>query len=139
MDTAAACDGARAIARQAAQAGEPLYLCVQPTGYGERGDAWSAAGSMLSRWNFALALADNRIGGVPVDLTSFLTPPERSDAARAVAHLENELLGGDVSEATRRSLRDCVLETGESGPEGERRKISIAAGLLLGSPEFQRK
>lgn len=45
--------------------GQPLYQWPMPDGYPDRTSAWT--GSMLARWNFALALSDDAIQGTSVD------------------------------------------------------------------------
>ena len=39
------------------QLGMPLYQCQPPTGYKDTADAWVNTGALVSRMNFALALA----------------------------------------------------------------------------------
>jgi len=43
--------------------GEPLYQCQPPTGYSDKSEAWVNTGALLSRLNFSLALAGNRVRG----------------------------------------------------------------------------
>src|SRR5207342_2832836 len=57
----------RAVARQIAEMGEPLYLCQPPTGYSDSADAWVSSGALLARLNFALALAQGRVAGTSAD------------------------------------------------------------------------
>ena len=67
--TGAEVSSAVAIARALAMMGMPLYLCQPPTGYAETADAWVSSGSLVSRINFAVELAANRVGGVRVSAT----------------------------------------------------------------------
>ena len=46
----------------------PLYQAQPPTGYADTADAWVNAGGLVNRMNFAVALADNRMPGVRVEL-----------------------------------------------------------------------
>ena len=46
--------------------GQPLYAYQAPTGYPDRAEAWVNTGSLLSRMNFGLQLAANRVKGVSV-------------------------------------------------------------------------
>jgi uncharacterized protein (DUF1800 family) len=57
---------ARALVRQVAELGEPLYQCQPPTGYKDTADAWVNTGALVGRMNFALALAGNQLRGVIV-------------------------------------------------------------------------
>ncbi len=54
------------VARALNDMGMPLYLCQPPTGYDDTADAWLSSGSLVSRINFALALASNRLRGIRV-------------------------------------------------------------------------
>ena len=131
--------GAAAVAAQVSREGEPLYLCAPPTGYPERGSAWVGTEALLARWNFALALAGGRIPEAKPDFSRLLPPGASSAAARAIPFLERAILGDELSEGTRRQLTECVVEPDAGAPDGERSKIVFAAGVLLGSPEFQRR
>ena len=94
--------------------GMPLYMCQPPTGYADRADAWVNTGALLSRMNFAVALADGRMRGVV---------PSGGVSADRIASVA---LSGDVSASTRETVAKA-----SAAPQ------SIA--LILGSPEFQRK
>jgi len=59
-------DSADALADKIAEAGQPLYGKQEPTGYSNAGAEWVNAAALLSRMNFGLALAANRIPGVRV-------------------------------------------------------------------------
>ena len=60
--------GGNGLIRALQQLGMPLYLAQPPTGYAESADAWVNAGGLVSRMNFAVALADNHVPGVRVEL-----------------------------------------------------------------------
>jgi uncharacterized protein (DUF1800 family) len=47
--------------------GEPWYQSQPPTGYADRAGAWINAGTLVSRLNFALALATNGMNAASVD------------------------------------------------------------------------
>ena len=51
------CTNARPLVRALQQLGMPLYQCQPPTGYKDTADAWVNTGALVSRMNFALALA----------------------------------------------------------------------------------
>ncbi len=57
----------RAFAGTIAAMGEPLYQSQPPTGYADRAGAWINAGTLVSRLNFALALATNGMNAASVD------------------------------------------------------------------------
>jgi hypothetical protein len=79
--------------------------------------------------NFALALANGKIKGTKVEVAPLAGPafpPQNS--SETLAGLENSLLDGDVSKQTTDSI--AAQQTSDS---------KTMAGLLLGSPEFQRR
>ena len=111
------------IARALQQIGEPLYGAQPPTGYSDKAEAWINTGALLNRLNFALDLAANRLPGVRTDgnLITSTTSVEQMAAA---------LTGGDLTPETRATIHQRVSDS--SDPR-------VVAGLILGSPEFQRQ
>jgi len=107
--------------------GEPLYRCQPPTGYSDKAEAWVNTGTLLNRMNFGLALAGNRMRGVRVDAASLLGSMSDDPLAQAI----QVFLAGQVSPETRASLEKQLAEQ-KPVPE-------VVAGLVLGSPEFQRR
>ena len=69
--------------------------------------------------------------------------PGRSDPQQALAALENVLLSGDVSKQTDNviaaRLQDSKISRRKLDDPAQPPNISLIAGLLLGSPEFQRR
>jgi len=110
------------VARAMQQIGEPLYGAQPPTGYSDKADAWVNTGALLNRLNFALALAANKLPGLHSDVAS-LVSSDRSVDALAVA-----LTGGNLTDETRNTIK----------ARGQDDAPTIA-GLILGSPEFQRQ
>ena len=115
---------AAALNRTLEQLGMPPYFCQPPTGYADRADAWVNTGSLVNRMNFALALVNDRLPGVDVDLTSLIGQGDGLGSARN--RLVRVILQGDVSDATMATLGKAV-------------DLSQLAVLILGSPEFQRR
>ena len=128
------------IAHQLQNMGMPLYAMQPPTGYSMKADAWVNSSALLGRMNFALALTSGKIKGVQVDSEQL---PGRSDPQQALAALENALLSGDVSKQTDNviaaRLRDSKISRRKLDDPARPPNISLIAGLLLGSPEFQRR
>jgi len=106
---------AAALAQRVAQMGMPLYLQQPPTGYKDTAEAWVSTSGLLARLNFALDLAGGRVRGVSVPASGL--------------HAE-QLVPAGLSDTTRRTL---AAESGQ-GLDAAR-----MAGLILGSPEFQRR
>jgi Protein of unknown function (DUF1800) len=123
---------AQPLARQLNNMGMPLYGAQPPTGYSMKAETWVSSSALLTRMNFALALVNGKIKGVKVDLTPLAGnapstyPPQNSGAT--LSALENSLLEGDVSGQTNDSI--AAQQKSDS---------KTIAGLLIGSPEFQRR
>lgn len=66
--TGALCDGSEGIQYHLGQMGQSLYQWPMPDGYPSRTNAWT--GSLLARWNFAVALLSGGIKGSQVELES---------------------------------------------------------------------
>ncbi len=128
-----------------ARMGEPLFMYQAPTGYPDRASEWLNSGTLLTRMNFALALAANRIPGTNVNLQDLLgdVPGDEADAIRS--RLLKIYLNDDVTEKTRSALNKDVTTLFADNPAlavsavGNRALPVEMAGLILGSPEFQRR
>lgn len=128
------------IARALQQIGQPLYGAQPPTGYSDRADVWINTGALMNRLNFALALAANRLPGVHSDVVSMIPAADAADAAHSVDALSRALIGGDLSEPTRATIQSRIIERkAPSEDPWDNTQIPMIAGLILGSPEFQRQ
>ena len=132
------------LARQLQNLGMPLYGMQPPTGYSMKADAWVNSSALLGRMNFALTLTAGKLRGVQVDQGQMLgASPLPADPQGTLARLENSLLAGDVS----RQTHDTIAAQMNDPKISQRRlddpvrppNTSAIAGLLLGSPEFQRR
>jgi uncharacterized protein (DUF1800 family) len=117
-----------ALANQIGQLGEPLYRKQEPTGYSNVNTEWVNSAALLGRMNFALALAQNKVPGVKID-------PARFGSADP-SEIAKKLMFRDVSPQTRASL-DKALKEQEAKTRAP--ASAVIAGLLLGSPDFQRR
>lgn len=130
-------DGALPMVRAIAQMGEPLYLCQPPTGYSDASSAWVNTGALVARLNFALDVAGNKLPGTGIDVESLLSRTDK-DAAGSIQSLARALTGWDLSDETRDTIaKRLENETNENAPIETR--LPLVAGLILGSPEFQRQ
>jgi uncharacterized protein DUF1800 len=112
--------------------GMPLFQCIPPTGYSNRGVDWLNPSSQLARMNFALDLAAGRVGGVTVDARAMLRSASANpDNASSVASaLDAEIFGKGLSAATLGGIGRLAA----SGP------VTVAVrglGLALAGPEMQ--
>src|SRR5262249_1751426 len=65
-------DGGLPIQRALLGMGQPLYAAQPPTGYADRGEAWTNPGGLLMRLNVAQALGANPLAGSSVGLAAIL-------------------------------------------------------------------
>ena len=158
-----------ALVNVIADLGMPLYGMQTPNGYSMKADPWNNTASLVERMNFALALSSNRVAGVTTDWATMLgnqggtLGPEAKEA-----RLEDKLLHMAVGERTRQtilteistdaekqeaSLKQVTVKDRKRDPlavvtgkawrpenmSGIDSESALAAGLLFGSPEFQRR
>ena len=135
--------------------GMPLYGAQPPTGYSMKAETWVSSSALLNRMNFALALTSGKIKGVKVDMARLgKSRAATPDTDGTLATLEGSLVAGGVSKQTHDSIAAQIDAAGKNGarqmpddktglrkPEDAARPsdLSTIAGLLLGSPEFQRR
>ena len=156
------------LANAVREMGMPLYGCVTPNGYSWMSDTWVSTNALVNRMNFALSMAANRLPGILIawdptetvnnDTATLETNPSAPDPQVEESRLEALLVTGGVSDSTRAAvLQQFEQQKNQNSavavPIGapERRKFraravtetekqdELLAGLLLGSPEFQRR
>lgn len=115
------------FAQHLSRMGHAPFEYPTPDGYPLDADAW--LGTLLSRWNFALSLAEGEIDGTSFDLDGLreMLGANRSDGARPFLR---HLLGRDPS-ATELAPIDAYLRGPDTRP-------ARALALMLSSPSFQR-
>src|SRR6184192_1936015 len=106
--TAADPDTTPRLAQMVARLGEPLYLHVAPDGYPEKEDAWVNSGALLDRMNAAVALAAGRLPGAAATLDS--VAPVTADPQQLIADIDDAILGGTMSENTKRVIGGQVSD-----------------------------
>jgi uncharacterized protein (DUF1800 family) len=151
-------DGDRPVLDAIARMGQPLFGRITPDGYPDRGDIWLSSGTMVTRFNFASALATNRLKGTKVNVDALLRGIDQADRKAVAERITRLTAQGDISDVTRGAL-DKVQQTdppaGPAGPTasvpvGYDPKANAPAGppatyvselitLLIGSPEFQKR
>jgi len=157
-----------ALVNVIAELGMPIYGMQTPNGYSMKADAWNNTAALIARMNFALALSSNRVTGVTTNWQTVLGSSSEplSPEAKSAA-LEDRLLHITVSDRTRQtilaqistdaeqqeaSLRQVAVKDNKRDPlaihtrlkrddemAGIDSESALAAGLLFGSPEFQRR
>jgi uncharacterized protein (DUF1800 family) len=121
-------EDASELARRIAAMGMPLYMQAPPTGYKDTAEAWVSTSGLVARLNFALDLAGGRIRGVTVDAAGLA--PGGPDGPGLADSMAARLVPAGLSESTRKAVE------GEAGLGLDPARV---AGLVLGSPEFQRR
>ena len=138
--------------------GMPLYGMQTPNGYSWLSEPWVSTSALVTRMNFALTLAGSRLPGVQLSIPSGTgaNPPGRADQERL---LERSILGEPVSNRTRSIILEqsanltlptqaaqqflpATLPLRKPAPvpsSAPDRETQTMTGLLLGSPEFQRR
>jgi uncharacterized protein (DUF1800 family) len=134
-------NGDIALAQALDQMGEPLYRSQPPTGFPETAEAWVNAGGLVNRINFGIALATNRLRGTKVDVSRQVTAVAPGNLDALLDSLSLAILGRAPAASTRNTLRQALTEVAGEGAHGQRRPPDppMIAGLLLGSPEFQKQ
>ena len=132
--------------------GQPLYGRQTPDGYSMLSTPWVNSSALLERMNFSLALAGNHLSkGVTVDwlgqLGAASVLPDLEER-----QIENLIMHGQVSEKTRALILQQLATapvakpvaigqpaTEQQAHQAADRQASLTAGLLFGSPDFQRR
>jgi uncharacterized protein (DUF1800 family) len=123
--------------------GMPLYSMQPPTGYSMKAEAWVNSSALLNRMNFALQLASGKLPGTSLDPLGLIRGPAPADSQAALAALEQSILAGDVSPQThavmQKQLGDPQISQRRLDDTDKKPNYGAIAGLIMGSPEFQRR
>jgi Protein of unknown function (DUF1800) len=151
-------EDANVLVKAISDLGQPLYGRQTPDGYSMLSTPWVNSSALLERMNFSLALAGNRLGkGVTVDWLSRVGATSLQQPEEQERQIENLLMHAEVSEKTRdlilqqlasvapppSSAQPVAVVQGALTPAQQRqladREAALTAGLLFGSPDFQRR
>ena len=151
-----------------ASMGEKIYYYPAPTGFPDRATYWISTGSLLARMNFGLAIAAGKVNGVKYDALRLNKNREPESASEALAVYCDLLIPQrDHSETIKRlspllnepDLDKKVKEAAEEQAANENKvndevistptvsensamheyNLHQVIGIILGSPEFQRR
>jgi len=144
---------ANVVVKAIADLGQPLYGRQTPDGYSMLSTPWVNSSALLERMNFSLALAGNRLSkGVTADwlgqLGAVSLVPDLEER-----QIENLLMHEQLSDKTRALILQQLQSPPPSQPQGSAtpvamgpqthqaadREAALTAGLLFGSPDFQRR
>jgi uncharacterized protein (DUF1800 family) len=155
----------RPIENNLHQMGMPTYGAIPPTGYKWDAADWVSTGALVDRMNFALTFAAGRFPGISLEWSPLAEANAEPGIANVnasthspeteEARLESLLIPGGVSDSTRTAaLQQFAVQSSQSAatpisaPVRPHRAPSanniervdqVLAGLLIGSPEFQRR
>jgi uncharacterized protein (DUF1800 family) len=115
------------LAQQIGTLGEPLYRKVEPTGYSSANAEWVSSASLLGRMNFAIQLTQNKLAGVKVDTRHFAPDP---------SHAAKQMLFTDATSQTKDAIVKALADQKKKDPKAG--SPALVAGLVLGSPDFQK-
>jgi uncharacterized protein (DUF1800 family) len=133
--------------------GQKIYYYQAPTGFPDKANFWINTGSLLNRMNFGLALSTGKVKGTTFDLLALNGNHEPESALQALKTYSKILLPErDVEKTIRRltpllndpDLAEKIDRAARSDssrsihPKGEY-GLAQVAGIVIGSPEFQRR
>ncbi len=123
--------------------GEPLYQCQPPTGYSDKAETWVNTGALLSRLNFSLALAGNKVRGSRSDVPAVLGSDSGEDPKAALDRAVQVFLGGQAAPSTvdtlEKQLENPQVVQAKLDHPVKQVDLGVVSGLVLGAPEFQRR
>jgi len=120
--TGAEVSSAFALSNQLQQLGQPLYRKLEPTGYSSAGAEWTNSAALLARMNFGLALTQDRVPGLKVDPSRYEKLSEPGAIAKSI-----------LFTASSPETAAAIAQNSKGAPAAK------IAGLVIGSPEFQRR
>ena len=151
--TNAETDANRPVLDWISKMGQPIFGHITPEGFTEKSSEWLSTGSLLTRFNFANALAQNKIKGTTITAKSFLKDADLKNPTEVSALLTQTILRGEVSPESKTAfnkiadqaaaklnaapIADASTDT-KTVPKSDGYVAELLT-LMLGSPEFQRK
>lgn len=144
----------RDVYRWLEKMGQPLYAYQAPTGFPDRAQTWINSGTLLNRMNFGLVLASGQLPGIQVDLAPLAANQGVVKAETQLKAVAERLLPGRDLKTTVKDLTPLVNDPGYVQRVNEKARatdqdapvvtkapsqLAQVVGILLGSPEFQRR
>jgi uncharacterized protein (DUF1800 family) len=157
-------DGDRPVLDAIGRMGQPVFGRITPDGYADRADQWLSSGAMIARFNFASALATNKIKGTKIDIDRLLSGVDEAKKDSVAAKFIRLTVSGDLSSRTRMVIEKTLQTETVAKPIAPATNpgTSVSVGfdanaaakppgpsaatyvtelitLLIGSPEFQQR
>ena len=134
-------DDARQLVGTLNNMGMMPYGMMPPTGYSMKAETWVNSSALLGRMNFALGLTGGKIHGVSVDAAQMAHRCDRcATGAREIGRLAAR--GRRFAANARydqQALADPKISQRRLDDPLRPPDIGAIAGLILGSPEFQKR
>jgi uncharacterized protein (DUF1800 family) len=111
------------LVQRIADLGQPLYNKLEPTGYPNIGDSWLSTTGIVGRMNFGVQVSNGNVPGVKLDQARI--------EGKEPAAIARDLLGREPSAQTQAAI--------DAGVNGKVKPLGLVAGLVFGSPYFQRR
>jgi uncharacterized protein (DUF1800 family) len=121
----------RSVVGYVSQMGQPMYQCIPPTGYADRGSEWLNPSSQIYRMNFALDLAQGLINGVTVNVRNYAVGADLTSPTSVAKAANAAVYGGTLSAST--LDKATRVDTRITSPASA---VRVSA-LLLASPDTQ--
>jgi Protein of unknown function (DUF1800) len=154
-----------ALATKIEKMGQKLYFYQAPTGFPDKGQFWINSGLLLQRLNFGIDLANNKIGGVKVNPLKMLHNHEPESLEDALNKIFAKLLPTLDSDASiekllalantpefENKIKEKAIKKDQSEMEVDQesnttnttmvdnnKTLAQALGIIIGSPNFQRR
>ena len=125
---------ARAIAMALRLMGQGLYQHLTPDGYPDYGTAWINTSGLLSRWNYALLVAANKVPRGQIDLQAAMNRATVRTIGDAVDYWVSYILHRSIPGADRQKLVNAL---GASSDAFDPARAPLLVALILASPHFQ--
>jgi uncharacterized protein (DUF1800 family) len=130
--------------------GENLYKCQPPTGFKATADFWVNPGALVNRIQLGIALASDRIIFVSSNMSEFKSKIAKSESLdSAIDEVNSIILQNRLSDGVKGRIIQELNSEEKVQAEGSKKnsvknpKTAIPVvklvGLMLGSPEFQRR
>ncbi len=135
-------DDARQLVGTLNNMGMMPYGMMPPTGYSMKAETWVNSSALLSRMNFALGLAGGRVRGVSVDASQIGARRDRCAARRWRGwrlRCSQAMSRGKRTITSRKQLEDPKITQRRLDDPSRPPNVGAIAGLILGSPEFQKR
>ena len=118
--------------------GEELYRSASPVGYKTDTGTWVNSGSMMARLQYALDLSSHKFSGV---LVQWPVIDKKQNTDQQIISMAQSLGISPLSESSRKIIKHELELELPFFVDHELRLSYIGkmSGMILGSPDFQRK